>query len=156
MPQDWLTSSGSNLQPQDSVPFTLLLQFYFSRIKEEASEHMQNITLMSFSSVLSTGSAETLLCAYLLLEFREDWSFFPPSSQDHSFQCKYQRVINKGGSSLNQGHGITECLVLGGTFGDHLVHVPCWHKACMICKLSAHIVWHAGLNNHLPIMAWKP
>lgn len=29
MPQSWLTSLSSNPQPQDSVPFTLLLQFYF-------------------------------------------------------------------------------------------------------------------------------
>lgn len=40
MPQGWVTSLSSNLQPQDSVPFVLLLQFYFFRIKEEASEHM--------------------------------------------------------------------------------------------------------------------
>lgn len=46
MPQDWLTSLSSNPQPQDSVPFTLLLRFYFFRKKEEASEHMLNISSM--------------------------------------------------------------------------------------------------------------
>ena len=100
MPQGWLTRPSSNPEPQDSVPFTLLLQFYFFRIKEEASEHILNVFPFSAEHRLSRNLA---LCPSVFGVWRRLILFFPPLSQDHNFQCKYLRVINEDGSSPIQG-----------------------------------------------------
>lgn len=78
----FLDATGLTHQPEFKSPTTGFSSFCFiasvlflQNKRRSFWAHAENKLSMSLPSVLSTRSAETLFCAYLLLEFREDVIF---------------------------------------------------------------------------------